>query len=244
MSGAATWVHLFIDVPREEWARSVTFWAAATEMAPSAQWGEQGQFRTLQPASGDAWVHVQAIEGPSRVHVDLDSTDREAAREHALGLGARPEWVWEEVPVMRSPGGLLFCHTVGEGKELVRADPDRILDQVCIDIPAPLWESEIDFWRRLTGRDLRDGGRSEFAFLGREGQMRILLQRLDEDEGRVRAHPDFATRDREGETRRHEALGARVVEVCEWWTVMRAPDDHLYCLTDRDPLAGRGSRRD
>lgn len=244
MSAAPTWIHLFIDVPREDWARSVTFWSTATEVAPSAAWGEDGQFRTLEPGAGDAWVHVQAIDGPPRMHVDLDSTDRDAAQEHAISLGARSEWVWDEVRVMRSPGGLFFCHTLGEGKELVRSDPDRILDQVCIDVPAPLWDSEVEFWLRLTGRDLADGGRREFAFLGDEGRMRVLLQRLDEDEGPVRAHADFATADRAVEARRHEALGARTVEVCEWWTVMRAPDGRLYCLTDRDPLTGRGRRRD
>lgn len=125
---------------------------------------------------------------------------------------------------------------------LVRTDPDRVLDQVCIDIPATRWDAEIAAWQQATGRELTKGGRPEFAFLGEDGAPRILLQRLDEEHGEVRAHPDFATRDREAETRRHEELGARLVEVFEPWTVMRAPDGHLYCLTDRDPLTGSGRR--
>lgn len=238
MSSAPTWIHVFIDVPREEWARSVTFWCAAAGGSPSASWGDEGQYLTVVPPEGDGWVHLQAIDGPPRVHVDLDSTDREAAREHSLSLGAQPEWVRDEAIVMRSPGGILFCHSRDGRREMVRTDPERVLDQVCLDIPASSWEQKVAFWRDLTGRDLTKGGEPEFSFLGEEGQVRILLQRLDEQDGAVRAHLDFATADRAGETRRHELLGASLVDVYPWWTVLRAPDGHVYCLTDRDPLTG------
>lgn len=121
---------------------------------------------------------------------------------------------------------------------MIRADPARMLDQVCIDIPVPLWDDEVEFWRRLTGRVLEPGRRPEFAFLGAEGQVRILLQRLDESRGPVRAHLDFAVADRAAEARRHASLGADLIEVFDWWTVMRAPDGHVYCFTERDPGTG------
>lgn len=238
MSGAPTWTHVFVDVPREQWSRSVAFWCAAAGGAPSAPWGDESQYLTVIPPEGDAWVHLQSIDGPPRVHVDLDSTDRVAAQEHSLALGARMEWDREEATVMRSPGGLVFCHSSGGPREMVRSDPAQVLDQVCIDIPAALWGTEVDFWQRLTGRELEAGGRPEFAFLGEEGRVRLLLQRLDESSGPVRAHLDFAVADRATETRRHEELGADLVEVFEWWTVMRAPTGHVYCLTEREPETG------
>lgn len=238
MSGAPTWVHVFVDVPREQWSRAVAFWSTAVAGTPSAPWGDEGQYLTLVPPEGDGWVHLQSIDGPPRVHVDLDSPDRVAAQELSLSIGARTEWVRDEAIAMRSPGGLVFCHSSGRPREMVRADPARVLDQVCIDIPGSLWDAEVEFWRRLTGRDLEAGARPEFAFLGRERQVRLLLQRLDEASGPVRAHLDLAVADREAETRRHEELGAELVEVFDWWTVMRAPDGHVYCLTERDPATG------
>jgi hypothetical protein len=147
---------------------------------------------------------------------------------------------------MRSPGGLLFCHTREDhSHRFARTDPDGELDQVCLDIPAPRWDAELAFWKALTGRELEQGLREEFAFLGDpdpHGALRILLQRLDSTDGNVRAHPDFAVADRDDQTARHVNLGAQVLNVMDRWTVMRAPDQHIYCLTDRDPTTGRVRR--
>ena len=147
---------------------------------------------------------------------------------------------------MRSPGGLLFRHTVAGGRRrFARTDPDRVLDQVCLDIPAPLWDREVAFWNAMTGRQLERGLRPEFAFLGdpdAHGGIRILLQRLDSTQGPVTAHPDFAVATRAEETARQSALGAHVINVMDRWTVMQAPDRYVYCLTDRDPATGRVRR--
>lgn len=147
---------------------------------------------------------------------------------------------------MRSPGGLLFCHTIREHScRFARDDAESVLDQVCVDIPTPLWDEEVAFWTALTGRELEHGLRTEFAFLGDpdpSGGLRILLQRLDSGHGQVRAHLDFAVADRAAQTARHAAQRARVIRVMDRWTVMRAPDGHVYCLTDRDPLTGRVRR--
>jgi hypothetical protein len=117
-----------------------------------------------------------------------------------------------------------------------------VLDQVCLDVPAPLWDEEAAFWTALTGRELERGRRTEFAFLGDPdpcGGLRILLQRLDSRRGQVRAHPDCVVADRAGQIARHAAAGAQVVHVMERWTVMRAPGGRVYCLTDRDAISGR-----
>jgi hypothetical protein len=196
------------------------------------------------PESGDSWLELQAIDDDApRIHLDLDSTERAPAVELSTGLGARPAWTYDDVQVMRSPGGLLFCHARPQRlRRFARANADSVLDQVCLDIPASLWDQEVAFWQAMTCRELERGLRPEFAFLGEpdpHGALRRLLQRLDDPQGPVRAHPDFAVADRPAETARHAAVGASVVEVMGRWTVMRAPDGQVYCLTDRDPLTGR-----
>lgn len=244
MSPDPGWIHLVLDVPRTGWVDSVAFWSAATGWPPSAARPESGQFVPLAPRAGDGWLRLQAIDGvASRVHLDLDATDRGAAVERSTSLGTEPAWVHGDVPVMRSPGGLLFRHTLAERpRRFARVDADVVLDQVCLDVPALLWDQEVQFWQAITGRTLEPGRRPEFSFLGDpdpHGGLRILLQRLDEAEGPVRAHPDFAVAHRQEATAQHAALGATLVNVMERWTVMQAPDGQVYCLTDRDPLTGR-----
>ena len=245
MGPVPSWIHLFLDVPRASWAESVEFWSAVTRWTPSAPRGETQQFLTLEPDSGDGWLKLQAVDDGPRVHVDLDSADRAAAIARSIDLGSKQAWRYHDVQVMRSPGGLLFCHTVGHEARGFGRGSSSVLDQVCLDIPAPLWDREVEFWHTMTGRELEKGLRPEFAFLGDpdpEGGLRILLQRLDSTDGPVRAHPDFAVADREAETARHVRWGAHTLNVMERWTVMQAPDRHAYCLTDRDPTTGRVRR--
>ena len=66
----------------------------------------------------------------------------------------------------------------------------------------------------------------------------LLLQRLDEPDGTVRAHLDVGTPDRGAEVERHVALGARVLATEEFWTVLADPAGLAYCVTDRDPATG------
>ncbi|MFD7074426.1 VOC family protein [Nocardioides sp. NPDC059952] len=244
-AGVPAWFHLFLDVPREQWEEAVGFWSAATGWALSAPRGEDGQFLTLVPQEGDAWLKMQAIADTTpRIHLDLDAFDRAVAVERSESSGASPAWTYEDVPVMRSPGGLLFCHTLPEGSHphFARSEPERVLDQVCIDIPRSRWAQEVAFWAEVTGRTPEPAKTPEFVRLADpdpHGGLRILLQRLEDEDGEVRAHPDLAVAHRATETCRHEALGAETVGVFEWWTVMRAPYGQIYCLTDRDPVTGR-----
>jgi hypothetical protein len=139
---------------------------------------------------------------------------------------------------MRSPGGLVLCHTLLDGEPVLERPGVTILDQVCLDIPDAVWDAEVSFWEELTGREKQVGALPEFARLVTPGQPRILLQRLGEGEGPVRAHPDLATADRQADTAAHVRLGAIVQAVHAHWTVLTAPGGQVYCLTDRDPRTG------
>lgn len=236
------WIQLFLDIPATRWETAQEFWSEVTGCAVSVPRGEHDQFVTLLPSSGEAWLKMQAVGGAGGVHLDLDSPDPAAAVVRAHDLGATTVTEYDDVTVMRSPGGFVFCQTLLVGRPRMARTGTSVLDQVCLDIPAPLWDEEIRFWEAVTGRTVEPGAHTEFAFLGDPdpgGAIRILLQRLDEDHGPVRAHPDFAVTDRASEERRHVSAGAALMEQFDWWSVLQAPGGQVYCLTERDPSTGR-----
>ncbi len=238
---APIWFDVFLDVPRPTFTQSVAFWSAVTGTTPSPTRGDDDQFLTLLPDHGTSWVRMQAIDGGPRLHLDLTTQDVPALQARLLELGAQPAWQHDEVPVLRSPGGLLICVTAAEREPRMARGHAPVLDQVCLDIPPAVWDHEVAFWRDLTGRDLAAGRFPHFARLldpDPAGPIRFLLQRVDDDRPHTTAHPDLAVADRERETARHRTLGAATVQVNEAWTVLRAPDGLIYCLTDRDPLTG------
>jgi hypothetical protein len=232
------WIQVFLDSHAESFDEAVSFWSAVTGWRASERRGEEGQFLTLLPAEGSAYVKMQAVDGPAGLHLDLDSADRAGSIARARELGATTAWTYHDVEVMRSPGGFAFCHTLVDGTPALVRDGSTVLDQVCLDIPAVHWDTEVAFWAALTGREPQVGALPQFVRLVEDGRLRLLLQRLDEPDGPVRAHPDLATADRAADTDRHVALGAEVRGVHDFWTVLTAPGGQVYCLTDRDPATG------
>ncbi|MCF6377654.1 VOC family protein [Nocardioides KLBMP 9356] len=232
------WIQVFLDVPAAGMDEAVAFWSAVNGWQPSERRGEDGQFLTLLPAAGSPYVKVQAVDGPAGLHLDLDATGRAAAVEHASALGATHAWTYHDVEVMRSPGGFTFCQTLVDGEPVLARDGATILDQVCLDVPSSSWDSEVGFWAALTGREPQEGSLPGFVRLVEDGRLRLLLQRLDETDGPVRAHPDLASANRAADSDLHVSLGATVRGVHDFWTVLTAPGGQVYCLTDRDPSTG------
>lgn len=233
------WLYLFLDTPREDAERSWAYWADVTGSTLSPRRGEDSQFATLLPPTGDPWLKVQAVDGPGGVHLDVDTDDRAAFVARATELGATVRDTYHDVVVLLSPAGIVCCATVGPAGSQDRTG-DAIADQACLDIPASRFADEVAFWRDLTGwaaSEIRDD--DEFVSLRRPGHLpvRILLQRRD-DETPASAHVDFACADRDAETSRHVRAGAEVVSVHPQWTVLRDPVGRVYCLTDRDPATG------
>ena len=194
------WVTAFLDFPADEFDSEVAFWSDVTGYAVSPARGGNGEFATLMPPDGDAFLRVQRLaDGPSRIHVDLHVDDPSTAAQRAVELGA--EVVGQPDPghvvVLSSPGGFTFCFV--REPDVVRPLPGvwtgdswSIFDQVCFDIPADRYETECAFWAALTGWELRRSPvAEEFGFVVRPRgcPIRILLQRLGDRDGRVRAHP-------------------------------------------------------
>lgn len=223
---AVTWLTAFLDFDPVDFDAGVSYWRDVTGYGISRPRGDDGEFASLLPPSGDPFLRVQRLgAGPGGVHLDV----------HAPG---------QEFEVRRSPGGLPYC--LVPGAEGIRPEPVRwesassLVDQVCLDIPPHLWEAECGFWAGLTGWELDQGGRAEFRRLRKpDGQpVNVLLQRLDDtDADRVTAHADLAATNRDAEAQRHQQLGGTVVHRRAGWTVMRDPVGTTYCITDRRPWA-------
>ncbi len=238
------WTSVFLDLaPGAPAVSAVAFWCEVTGYAASRPRGEDDEFRTLVPPAGDDHLSVQRLgSGPSRLHLDLHVQDPRAAAEEAVTLGARVVADRGYV-VLRSPGGFPFCFVTHPDSE--PAPPatwpgghTSVVDQVCLDVGRASYDRECDFWERLTGWERRvSADHEEFQRLVRPaGQpVHLLLQRLDETRGDVRAHLDLATTNRTAETERHLALGAQLRAVHDAWTVLADPAGAAYCLTDRSP---------
>ena len=242
------WISAFLDFAADDFERGVTFWAQVTGCRVSPRRGDDGEFATLVPPDGDDFLRVQELrEGPGGLHLDLHVPGPDEAARAAVRRGAtivtrhRHGYV-----VLSSPGGLTFCFVRHRSAQRPSArawpgGPRSLVDQVCLDIPVDLHEAEVAFWQGLTGWELRGSPvADEFHSLVRPPGMplRLLLQRLGETGGPVRAHLDLAATDRRAETTRHLALGAQVQREHALWTVLTDPTGSAYCVTDRDPGSG------
>jgi hypothetical protein len=245
------WTSAFLDLPADAHAAGLGFWRDVTGWSVSPVRGGAGEFVTLQPAEGDDHLRVQRVaEGRPRLHLDLHVAEPRAAADRAVSLGAREVADLSTSSrhrlghvVLRSPGGLPFC-LVGHPASTPAPAASwpgghrSAVDQVCLDVPAELHDRELTFWHALTGRELAGSpGHPEFHRLRRPAHepLHLLVQRLDDPLGEVRAHLDLASSDVAAETARHESLGARTVVVHEEWTVLTDPTGAAYCITGREP---------
>jgi hypothetical protein len=244
MSTTPFWVSAFLDLPPGGFDRGVEFWQGVTGYTLSERRGADGEFATLVPPDGDAYLRVQRIaDGPGRIHLDLHVDAPAVAAEAAVELGAHVLMRHESgYVVLRSPGGFTFCLVRHEASVRPRPatwpDGNRSsVDQVCLDLPPDLYDDEVQFWRQLTGWELSHSISAEFVRLLPPDTMplRWLVQRLDDPGGQVRAHLDLSCDDRDAETARHEALGAQVVRRHDEWTVLTDPVGTPYCITVRTP---------
>lgn len=246
MAQPLRWTYAFIDRPLKDFARACDFWTAVTATTPSEPRGEQGEFVTLLSAGTDAGVKAQGVgAGDGGAHLDLAVEDVRALAESARQLGAEIVAAEEDLVVLRSPGGQLFCAVRWHGES---ARPPVVpgptgatsrLDQVCLDVAPTRFEAEVAFWSALTGWDSHAGAFPEFHLLRPPAGLpfRILLQRLDTARP-ASAHLDIACSDIEAVRAHHERLGAVLVGHGARWTVMRDPVGGTYCLTGRDPETG------
>ncbi|WP_370616924.1 VOC family protein [Mumia qirimensis] len=242
------WITAFLDQPAATATGSLQLWQAITGTQASPTRGEHDEFRTLLPASGDAYLRFQVVpDGLPRVHLDLHVDDLAAGRDAAVAAGATVVAEPGTHVVLASPGGMPFCVVPDEGEREVPPAPTwpgghrSVLDQVCLDIPADLYDDECAFWAEVTGWPLDASGREEFVRLVRPSSLPlgILLQRLDTvpPHADVTAHLDLAAgwEGADAEVVRLRALDAAERWRSDWWITLSDPYGRLFCVTRREP---------
>jgi hypothetical protein len=89
------------------------------------------------------------------------------------------------------------------------------------------------FWSQALGYQVvppkPDGDGKYIELAGPDGEVKILLQRVDHDS---RVHLDIETDDFAVEIARLERLGARRVQDFPRWVVMEAPSGHRFCVVN------------
>ncbi len=241
------WLTAFIDMPAGRFETGTQFWLDVTGSSLSPLRGDNDEFATIISPGGDPYLRVQRIgDDLARVHLDLhvDSIAEATNRATELGAALVADFGYS---VMASPAGFPFCF-VAHGRESIRCtphpEPPHLLDQLSIDVPHRLFESECRFWSDLTGWELRRSALPEFASLVRPDPIpyRVLLQRLGDDDpgATARAHLDIACGDRIDDVASiHERSGALNLGRRGYWVTMQDPAGLPYCLTPRDPATGR-----
>lgn len=242
--GVVDWIHGFLDVPAEDADAAGAFWSAVTGWPLAAPWADNPEFRSLEPSEGSAYLHVQRIGGPARVHLDVMSDDvpADVAAHVALGAttGTRRRW-WQ---VMSSPAGFPYC--LVEARKRRRVPPPAHwpggrrsrVDRLCLDVPAADFAREVEFWAATTGWPAAEASYQEYRGIlaPPSSPMGLLVQRLGaEDAGAVRAHLDLATDDVAAEVARVRALGAEPVDATHPWAVLRDPAGLPFCVVPRLP---------
>jgi hypothetical protein len=243
------WPTVFLDFPADGFDRGVAFWRQVTgyELSPSR--GANGEFATLLPPSGDAYLRVQRVRGGAGgchldLHVDTAAESIGAAAERARSAGAQVTSRGEGLVVAQSPGGFTFCLVAWHGE---RAVPPPLaeegggvsrVDTLCLDVPPGEFDRELAFWAALTGQRAHPAPVPGYAYLASPASwpVRLLLQRREQagPGDPVRGHLDFGCTD-PAAVGRHVSLGARAVATWQYWTVLNDPGGREYCLVGRDP---------
>jgi len=227
------WLTVFLDFPAGSFGAGVAFWREVTGSGLSPFRGAAGEFATLLPADGDAYLRVQRIAGGSGghhldLHVDPAVAPVEQAAEQVAALGAKVLHLERGLVISASPGGFTFCLVRWHGEDSVPG-PVRLdgggasrADQFWLDVPAGSFERERSFWTSLTGREGQDGARS----------VRLGFERSD-GAGPVTGRLGFSCDDRRALAGRHAAAGARILAVLPHQTEMADPVGRRYSLVSQ-----------
>src|SRR5262245_27865806 len=96
-----------IDCKTGDLEGAARFWSEALRL-PVESSAEAG-YRKLARGPGGLNIEVQQVDHPSRVHLDIESSDVEAEVKRLEGLGAKPVSRVKDWVVMEAPTGHRFC---------------------------------------------------------------------------------------------------------------------------------------
>jgi hypothetical protein len=241
------WLHAVIDVPADLQVATADFWAQALGWPLGAPWPGHPELHSFEPSDGRSYLHLQQTDEAPRVHLDVESDRPDATVSRAVDLGAELVREHDRWRTLLSPGGLPFC-VVESGEHEPPAPPTwpdghrSRLVQVCIDSPVAVHDGEVSFWRALLPGRWVSSPAPEFAGKWHDdagSPLQLLFQKLDEQNGPVRAHLDHGTDDLPSEVRRLRDLGAVDIGPGRGWHVLRDPANLAFCATENSPAQTR-----
>lgn len=101
--------NLIIDCQTEDIDAAARFWAEAIGRQVEADPDPNEPYRALPGPADEMKILVQAVDHPSRVHLDIETDDIEAEVRRLEGLGARRVAQVKTWWVMQAPTGHRFC---------------------------------------------------------------------------------------------------------------------------------------
>jgi len=107
-----------IDCQTPDLSGAARFWSAALGMPTRALPDQEGEkyVRLLDPLER-LHIEVQAVDHPSRVHLDIETDDIEAEVRRLQQQGAREVRRVQTWVVMEAPTGQRFCVVRAKGKD-------------------------------------------------------------------------------------------------------------------------------
>ena len=168
------WMTAFLDLAPDEFDRGGGVLAGRDRLRPVAGARRARRVRDAGPAGRRRAPARPAARRRSEPGAPRPARGRPGGG-HGRGGGARA-LVWSPgtssaTSCMASPGGFTFCFV---REPLSRPAPPTdwggglmsVVDQVCLDVPEPAYETEFGFWRALTGWEERQvHGHPEFRRL-------------------------------------------------------------------------------
>jgi len=103
-----------IDCRTGDLSEAIAFWSAA--LGAEAKPGPDGRHASFDGLTGPR-VDIQAVDHAPRVHLDLETDDREAECRRLTALGARELARIEDWIVMEAPTGHRFCLVKPQGAD-------------------------------------------------------------------------------------------------------------------------------
>jgi predicted enzyme related to lactoylglutathione lyase len=101
---------IVIDCRTDDLDGAAKFWAAAVGRPVHAHVdADSPNYRELEGPDDEVKILVQAVEHPSRVHIDIETDDIEAEVRRLEGQGAKRVGQVKTWWIMEAPSGQRFC---------------------------------------------------------------------------------------------------------------------------------------